>query len=99
MRTLFSILFVTGFVAYGLVVRCEGQSYSPQIVEDYDLPLVRRALSEQAQGASFSFTNKYVARLGDRVSIALLKIFDDSDLHNPRQLRAALKLVRESFAS
>jgi len=65
--------------------------------EDYDVPVVTRALREQQQGVSFSFTEKNVNRLGDRVSIALLKILEDRDLQDPRTLRAALRLVRQSF--
>jgi hypothetical protein len=91
--------FVVVLLSFGFVVNSVGQGLPAQVSEDYDVPLVKRALNEQAQGASFSFTNKYVSRLGDRVSIALLKIFDEKDFQNPKQLRVALKLVHQSFAS
>ena len=98
MRTIFLGL-LTVLLNFGLVVNSFGQGYLAQVTEDYDVPLVKRALNELAQGASFSFTNKYVSRLGDRGSIALLKILDEKDLQNPRQVKAALRIVRQSFTS
>ena len=89
------LLFLIPCVA--VIVFFAPRNCSAQGAEDYDVPLVKTALQEQLQGISLSFREKYVSRLGDRVSIALLKILDDGDFKDPRTLRAALRLVRQSF--
>jgi len=100
MRVVFlGLIFFLITIACGVAENCSAQGYPTQSGEDYDVPLVKRALGEQAQGASFSFTNKYLTRLGDRVSVALLKILEEKDFQNSRQLRAALKVMRQSFSS
>jgi hypothetical protein len=80
-----------------VIVVCSPRICPAQCAEDYNVPLVRVALKEHLQGISFSFREKYVSRLGDRVSIALLKILDDGDLANPQMVRAVLRLVNQSF--
>jgi len=37
-------------------------------------------------------------RLGDGASIALLKILDDKEIHDPTTVHAALYLIRQSFS-
>lgn len=68
-----------------------------QVKDDiYSIQLVKDLLNYPAQiGAGFS--EKQVNRLGDRVSIALLKILDEQDLRNPQQMRKFLPLIRSAF--
>ncbi len=82
-----------------VIVVCSPRICPAQCAEDYDVPLVRVVVQEQVQGISLSFREKYVSRLGDRVSIALLKILDDRDLANPKMVRVILRLVKQSFMS
>lgn len=68
-----------------------------QVRDDtYSIHLVKNLLQYPAQlGAGFS--EKQVNRLGDRVSIALLKILDEKSLSNPQQIRKFLPLIRTAF--
>jgi hypothetical protein len=47
------------------------------------------------QGTGFS--EKQVNRLGDRVSIALIKILNEQDMRNPQKIREILPLIRTAF--
>ena len=82
-----------------IIFTCSSSECLAQKNEDYDIPLIKRALREQGLGVSFSFTEKLLNRLGDRVTIALLKTVDNQDLRNPEKLRQILRLVRQSFSS
>lgn len=68
-----------------------------QVREDsYSIQLVKNLLQYPAQlGAGFS--EKQVNRLGDKVSIALLKILDEQALSNPQQIRKFLPLIHTAF--
>jgi hypothetical protein len=64
--------------------------------DSYSIQLVKNLLQHPVQlGAGFS--EKQVNRLGDRVSIALLKILDEQALNNPQQIRKFLPLIRTAF--
>jgi hypothetical protein len=45
------------------------------------------------------FGEKQVNRLGDRVSIALIKILNEEDLRNPEEVRKILPLIRAAFVA
>jgi len=47
---------------------------------------------------STGFSEKILNRLGDRISIALLKILDEKDLENPMEIRRILPLIHDAFA-
>lgn len=64
--------------------------------ETYDVPLVR-GLLQQPEGLGWSGMDKQVNRLGDRISIALLKILEEKDFQNPQTIRNMLQLIRHSF--
>jgi hypothetical protein len=42
---------------------------------------------------------KHLNRLGDRVSIALIKILNEKDLSNPEEVRKILPLIRGAFVA
>jgi len=64
--------------------------------ESYDVPLVK-GLLQHPEGLGWSGFDKQVNRLGDRVSIALLKILEEKDFQNPQTVRSSLQLIRHSF--
>jgi hypothetical protein len=45
------------------------------------------------------WSQKHLARLGDRVSIALLKILGDQDLEDPATVMDFLPIIRTSFST
>jgi hypothetical protein len=49
-------------------------------------------------GGLWSSAVKDFQRLGDGVSIALLKILEDQDLKDPKTIQACLSLVHDSFS-
>jgi len=54
-------------------------------------------LLQQPSGFSSGFSEKQSDRLGDRVSIALLKIFNGNELEDPQNIRRFLPIIRSSF--
>ncbi len=69
--------------------------------EDDSISVVRTALKLRATGQKIvlSHIQKYIPRLGDRVSIALLKILNEQDLEDPQTVRRFLPIIREAFDS
>jgi hypothetical protein len=67
----------------------------------YSLKLVEHELRMRTQETVVihSWTQKRIARLGDAVGIALLKILSDTDLKNPSIIKAILPIIRQSFAA
>jgi len=66
--------------------------------DPYSINFVHSALSLHSQGIYFSVVEKNIPRRGDQISIALLKIFTDDELSNPRTVRTFLPLIRQSFS-
>lgn len=66
--------------------------------EDYSIPIVKNLL-QQPQGVSTGFSEKQLDRLGDRISIALIKILSEQDLKDPERIRRVLPLIRNAFAA
>jgi hypothetical protein len=67
---------------------------------DEDDPYSVRAVKEllkQPVGFSSGFSEKQVQRLGDRLSIALLKIYSEEELTNPESIKRYLPLVQDAF--
>lgn len=93
LRILLFLFCVTLFLASTLA----GQENPPT---PYAINVVRSALRARSDGHKFilSQTAKSVARLGDCVSIALLKILENRDLTNPDKVRDFLPIVRDAFS-
>ncbi len=92
MRTAFAIFFVF-LVFLSNVIFVDG---AEERDDAYSMNLVKSLLQHPAQmGAGFS--EKQVNRLGDRVSIALIKILGDDALRNPEKIKTILPLIRSSF--
>lgn len=68
--------------------------------DPYSLQFVRNNLDTALKmpGASLGSVTKDFQRLGDGVSIALIKILSQTDLKDPRTVRAFLPLIRQSFS-
>jgi hypothetical protein len=62
----------------------------------YSIRLVENLLRYPSQLGS-GFGEKQLARLGDRVSIALLKILGEDELAKPERIRTLIPLVRAAF--
>ena len=93
MRTyvlLFGILFLVGTVA-------GGQSEES---DHYSLRVVQAILRLRSGGQKFIFSQnqKSLARLGDGVSIAILKLLDEQDLKNPQVIRDFLPIIQQGFS-
>jgi hypothetical protein len=75
-------------------------TYAAQVEEDgpYSIHLVRKLLQSPVLQAT-GFGEKQVNRLGDRVSIALIKILNEEDLRNPEEVRKILPLIRAAFVA
>jgi len=68
--------------------------------DPYEIQLVQGALSARSGAEKIvrSVTQKHLSRLGDRASIALLKILDETELTDPQTIRAFLPLIEVAFA-
>ena len=67
----------------------------------YGIPTVKRALEDQyPPGLGFyKITGKPLAWLGDRASIALIKLVDDEDFKNKQKVTRALQIIRHAFVA
>jgi hypothetical protein len=91
-RTILRVILV--FVS--LTVAGYGQSMN----DPYSLNLVSTELNANSGGRRIvrSWAQKRLVLLGDGVSVALLKILDDSDLKNPEKVRDLLPIIRDAFS-
>ena len=64
----------------------------------YGIHSVKEALLEQSEGITDSSTEKYIYRLGDKVSVALLKILKEEELSDPKKIRQILPIIQKAFA-
>ncbi len=68
--------------------------------DPYSIRLVQNNLqmAEAGLAGTLASVNKHFQRLGDGISIALLKIMDEQDLTDPKIVEASLSLIRLSFS-
>lgn len=66
--------------------------------DEYSMTLVKTLL-EQPEGFSVSWLEKRQGRLGDRAAIALLKLFTEQELLEPRRLIRSLSVMRGAFST
>jgi hypothetical protein len=79
-------------------VTARSQQDNEEDVDQYSIKLVK-GLLDQPEGASVSWLDKGRDRLGDRAAIALIKIFGEQELLEPRTLRRSLEIVRGAFSA
>ncbi len=89
--SIFCLLFVMGVA--GTVKAQEAQT------EPYSINLVRSAVKLHAQGAYVSIVEKRLPRLGDQVSIALIKIYSADELSKPETIRSFLPVIQDAFSA
>ncbi|MDQ5845793.1 MAG: hypothetical protein M3539_10925 [Acidobacteriota bacterium] len=97
MRLSFVLVTLSAFLISGAgLPRNTNQNVTEQRDDAYSIHLVENLLQYPTQlGAGF--TEKQLNRLGDRVSIALLKILPEGELSNPQKVRSFLPLIRAAF--
>jgi hypothetical protein len=69
--------------------------------DDYSLALIKSELEMRSGGRRVihGFSQKRLGRLGDGVSIAILKLLDDEALSNPETVREFLPIIQDAFRS
>ncbi|HEY3128882.1 MAG TPA: hypothetical protein VGL91_05450 [Acidobacteriota bacterium] len=82
------IVFALSLCSFGGEMQQNDDYYAINLVDN---------LLRQSGDFNVSATEKQLNRLGDRVSIALLKILDEKALSDPRKLRRILPLIRGAF--
>jgi hypothetical protein len=65
--------------------------------EDYSVSLVRNLMQYPANLGS-GFTEKQLNRLGDRISIGLIKALDEKDFKNPAVIKSIMPLISQAFS-
>ena len=68
--------------------------------DPYSVNLVSAELKMNSSGqrVTTSWGQKGLARLGDRVSVSILKIVEPDELKDPQKVKTCLLLIREAFA-
>lgn len=105
MRFLLSMCLLSGLYASTLQAQDPAPTGSLPTTEDYDVPLVSKTL-QLLKGEGGPMTTiaekKYIeplSTLGDRVSIATLKIYSEDDILRTENAHAYLTAVRNAFSS
>lgn len=80
-------------VAFIVILGAALQAQQPHS-EDYDVGNVRRLLKHSFRSGT---DDKFVARAGDRMGIALAKALSPSDVSDPKTVRRAIELIRQAF--
>lgn len=91
MKSHWSFLVSSFLVIGGLLTASEVKEDDP-----YSITIVK-ALLKQPPGFSSGISEKQTSRLGDRISIALLKIHSEKELKDPDRIRKFLPLIEECF--
>lgn len=88
---------IWGILTMTPVLACVGDDF--QKPDSYSLNIVQFVLKMRSGGQKFIFTpaQKQLYRLGDGVSIALIKILDQGDLINPKTVKDILPIVVDGF--
>jgi hypothetical protein len=89
---IWSVFIALMFVASGGDDTSEGDPYSTRVVQ---FELKMRADRVKFINAA---TQKQLHRLGDGVSIALIKILGEKDLVDPKKVKSFLPMIQEAFA-
>jgi len=85
----------------GILLICTAQNGAQTDQDDpYSVRFVQNNLqiAKNSPGVTFGPVVSGLQRLGDGVSIALLKILEERDLKDPKTIKAFLHLIRQSFS-
>lgn len=94
MRLLILIL-CTVLITFSYVVH----TVSSQEDDAYYIQIVENLLKERSMGFSNTFSDKENSELGDKVSVALLRIFSEEQLRKPENITLFLPIIRNAFLS
>lgn len=78
-----------------LAIPLSGQT---EQTDAYSINFIRTALNLQGQGIHMSAVDKNIPRRGDQTAIALLKIFTDAELSDPKTVAKFLPVIQQSFS-
>jgi len=84
-----------------LVMACSSSSRSPSQSEEFDpysVHLLQAAMKTRSEGLFIGTLQKHMARMGDKVSIALLKHLSESELLDPNKVEEYLPIIQDSFS-
>ena len=93
MRTLFSIAFVAAIL---LVFSESALAQEPQCDKEC-IQEVRAILKASYMGASISWLDKANDRLGDKIGVAVIKIYPGKSLYHADNIRTFLPVIQEAF--
>lgn len=88
-------VMVACLMALNFAVVPSSQTSNP---DPYSIGIVSGALRMQSTGVFTTWTGKNMVRLGDDVSVAILKIYPEKDLASPKTVESFLPLIREAFS-
>jgi hypothetical protein len=74
-----------------LFLTCAFQTDSTDYVEQI------REILKEPPGVSSGWSEKQLNRLGDRVSVALMKIYSEENVKDPQNIRRCLPLIVQAF--
>lgn len=86
------------FVALCILALAIPLSGQTEQTDPYSIDLIRMALKLQGQGIHLSVVDKNIPRRGDETAIALLKIFREAELSDPKTVATFLPVIQESFS-
>ena len=66
--------------------------------DPYSVHLVRMAMETRSKGVFIAKVQTHLARMGDQVSIALIKDLNETDLVDPHKVEEYLPLIRDCFS-
>ena len=66
--------------------------------DPYSVQLLRVAMKTRSEGIFIAKVQTHMARMGDKVSIALLKDLSESELLDPNKVEEYLPIIQESFS-
>jgi hypothetical protein len=87
------LLLSTMFCFFPLLSVSQSEDADP-----YSLQLVRTAMQTRSKGVIIAKVQTHIARMGDRVSIALIKDLNETDLVDPRKVEEFLPIIRDCFS-
>jgi len=68
-----------------------------EVQDSYSLQLVRTCIKERSMGLYTATAAKHLPRLGDKVGIAIVKIYTSSDIMEPKTVRLFLPVIQMAF--
>jgi hypothetical protein len=94
MKIIFSVSIITAITA---CFSASASAQQPQCDQDC-IRTVRGILKASYMGASISWLDKANDRLGDKIGVAVLKIYPGKSLYKADHIRTFLPVIREAFS-